>query len=90
MEDDKRLSANPSDLALLSTADFGPPAYASTALKPEDKRVRQDASSSVDESLTSKEILSGLSSRNKTGATPLTRYYLQYAIISHMRVIVVI
>jgi len=76
MEEDKRLSANPSDLALLSTADFGPPAYASTALKPEDGRTRQDVSSSVDESLTSKEILSGLSSRIKSDATPLARYCL--------------
>ena len=66
MEDDKRLSADPNDLALLSPSDFGPPAYASTALKPEDGRSKQDASSSVDESLTSREILSGLTSQNKT------------------------
>lgn len=66
MEDDKRLSADPSDLTLLSPSNFGPPAYASTALKPEDGRNKQDASSSVDESLTSREILSELPSHDKT------------------------
>ena len=66
MEDDKRLSADPSDLTLLSPSNFGPPTYASTALKPEDGRNKQDASSSVDESLTSREILSELPSHDKT------------------------
>lgn len=68
MEKDKRLSADPSDLSLLSSSNFGPPAYASTALKPDDGRSKQDASSSVDESLTSKEILSGLISHNNPAA----------------------
>ena len=63
MEEDKRLSADPSDFTLLSPSNFGPPAYASTALKPEDGRTKQDTSSSVDESLTSREILS---TQNKT------------------------
>lgn len=67
MEDDKRLSADPSDSTLLSPSNFGLPTYASTALKPEDGRSKQDASSSVDESLTSREILSVLTSQNKTG-----------------------
>ena len=67
MEDDKRLSADPSDSTLLSPSDFGPPAYASTALKPEDGgRNKEDMSSSVDESLTSREILSSLASQSKT------------------------
>lgn len=71
MEDDKRLSADPSDSTLLSPSNFGLPAYASTALKPEDGRSRQDGSSSVDESLTSREILSGLTSQSK--ATTVSR-----------------